>query len=43
MTTWQVVASILIVVGLCVYFALELGWGGGNPNHPDHNPPAGGF
>ena len=43
MTIWQTVASILIVLGVCTYFALALGWDGGDPNHPGHNPPGSGF
>lgn len=27
----------IVIVLLLIYIAVELGWGGGDPNHPDHN------
>ena len=33
----------LLVIGLIVYFVVEFGWGGGDPNHKDHNRPPGGL
>jgi hypothetical protein len=41
--TWPTIAGILIVVGICAYFAIEFGWGGGDPNDKDHNRPSGGL
>jgi len=38
MTVSQIEAGICIILFL-VYFALEFGWGGGDPNHKDHNRP----
>ena len=29
---------IIMALMLLIYFAVELGWGGGDPNHKDHNP-----
>lgn len=32
----------IIVPFFLLYITVELGWGGGSPNHKDHNPPPGG-
>lgn len=34
-------AAVLMVFALLAYFVVELGWGGGDPKHPGHNPPGG--
>ncbi len=28
-----------VAAGLLIYFAVELGWGGGDPKDPHHNRP----
>jgi hypothetical protein len=33
-------AAIMLVLFL-IYIFVELGWGGGDPNHKDHNPGGG--
>lgn len=38
----QYTLGVVVVLGLLIYFAVELGWGGGDPNHKDHNPPPNG-
>lgn len=35
--------GIVFIVLLLIYVVLELGWGGGDPNDPGHNPPKGGI
>jgi len=30
-------AAFMVVALLLIYFAIEFGWGGGSPNHKDHN------
>lgn len=37
MVTTQFIAWAVCAL-LLVYFAVEFGWGGGNPSHKDHNP-----
>jgi hypothetical protein len=37
--TYPQVLGFLMVAMLLVYFAVEFGWGGGDPNHKDHNRP----
>lgn len=32
-------AAWFMGAALLIYFAVELGWGGGNPVHKDHNAP----
>lgn len=31
------VLALAVLLGLVVYLAVEFGWGGGSPNHKDHN------
>ena len=33
------IIAYLLVLVVIVYFAVELGWGGGNSRNPNHNPP----
>jgi hypothetical protein len=33
--------AIIIGVMLLIWLVVELGWGGGNPKHKDHNVPPG--
>lgn len=36
----QIIAFAVLGL-LLVYFVVEFGWGGGDPNHKDHNRPRG--
>lgn len=42
MTLLQFKAIVFVLVPLLLYFAVELGWGGGDPNHKDHDSLFGG-
>lgn len=33
------IAALVVALLFCVYFCVEFGWGGGDPNHKDHNRP----
>lgn len=35
--TFMSIFALTVVFFLIVYFAVELGHGGGDPNHKDHN------
>lgn len=38
-----IIGPLLLILGICSYFALVLAFGGGDPNHSGHNPPQSGL